>query len=60
MGQIINIFSFAVSAATTQFAIVSEGSLVDTKTNEPVCTPIKLYLQKQAAGMWVIVCQLQT
>ena len=46
MGQIINIFTFAVSAATTKFAIVSEGSIVDTKTNEPVCMPIKLYLQK--------------
>ena len=50
MSQIINIFSFAVSAATTQFAIVSERQPRSHKNT------IKLYLQKQAASIWVIVC----
>lgn len=60
LDQILKIFSFAnhmVSFATTQLChCVPKAATDNTKINEQVCVPIKLFLQKQAAGLWVIVC----
>lgn len=58
--QTVKVFSFAnhmVPFATTQLShCVPKAATDNTKTNEQVCVPIKLFLQKQAAGLWVIVC----
>lgn len=50
----VNILDFGdhtVSVQTTQLCHFSKkGDVGDTETNEHSCSPVKLYLQKQAAN----------